>query len=180
MEKLPLRGGSEGYFVFVAGDYIFYGAGGVCKIDAVLSAPLEHMPKDRMYYVMHSLDDPSGVIYVPVDSEMVFLRPLLTREEAEALLLRVSEILPIEESNAKLLRERYLAAMRTHCPDEWVRVVKTVRRRREAMGNGRPARLSETERSFGESASHHLERELSLVLGLRGEELERYVLERIG
>ena len=165
--------------MFAAGDFVFYGSGGICRIADVLPAPLEHMPAGRMYYVMHSIHDSNGVIYVPVDSDQVFLRSLITKEEAELLLRQIPAILPIEESNAKLLREKYLLAMKQHTPVEWIRVVKTIRRRREVLA-GRAQRLSETERSFGENAMRFLRTELSLALGLSEEELAPYVERTVG
>lgn len=164
--------------MFAKGEFVFYGSEGICKVDDVLPSPLEHMPKDCLYYVMHSLHDPNGVIYVPVDSDRVFLRSLMTREEAEALIAEIGAVLPMEESNAKLLREQYMLAMRKHMPIEWVRVIKTVNRRKENL-MGRSQRISETERSFGESAAKFLRTELSLALALPEGELETYVLSRM-
>lgn len=71
----------------------------------------------------------AGVLYVPTDSENVFLRRLLTAEEANRLLNEIPAMEAFEEPNAKALRLRYTEAMHTHTPSEWVRVIKTVRER---------------------------------------------------
>ena len=104
-------------------------------------------------------------MYVPVESDRIFLRALMTREEAENLLGGISDIPPIDESNAKLLRERYNECMHCHAPAEWVRVIKTVCRRAKLIKTS-ARRLSDTERGFYESAKRFLCTELSLCLDI--------------
>ena len=151
--------------MFAANEYVFYGSGGICKIVDIQTAPLKGMPEDCQYYVLHSVNDQSSVMYVPVESDRIFLRALMTREEAENLLGGISDIPPIDESNAKLLRERYNECMHRYAPAEWVRVIKTVCRRAKLI---KPSarRLSDTERGFYESAKRFLCTELSLCLDI--------------
>lgn len=158
--------------MFEIDEYVYYASGGVCKISDIQYAPLDGMPSDRQYYVMHSLHDPSGVIYVPVNSETVFLRRLISEEEASRLIERIPEILPIEEPNAKALRGKYVETMRRHEPEEWVRVIKTVYRRMQALAAvSHSHRISDTERSFAEDAKKYLYTELSLALNVPIKEL---------
>lgn len=156
---------------FQTNDYVFYGAGGVCRIEDVQTAPLDGMPEGREYYVLKSLHESNGVMYIPVDHDGIFLRPLIRREEAEALLDRIAEIKGFDEPNAKRLRECYVESMRKHEPAEWIRVLKTVARRMRELTHP-PRRLSDAERGFGESAKRDLCAELSLVLGVTRAEIE--------
>ncbi|MBQ9760411.1 MAG: hypothetical protein IJW16_03565 [Clostridia bacterium] len=160
--------------MFAVNDYVFYGSGGVCKIVDIQTAPLESMPRDKQYYIMHSLHDASSVMYIPVDSDCIFLRPLISRTEAEELLAQIPYVTPLEAPNAKQLRECYAEAMRRHMPIDWVRVIKTVWLR---MNEPRPAarRISETERSFAENARKYLYTELSLVLDVSAAKMEEYI-----
>ena len=157
--------------MFLKNEYVFYGAGGICKIVDIQIAPLDNMPADREYYILQSLHESNGLIYIPVDSENVFLRQILTENEAEALLKELDEIEAIEESNAKLLRSRYIEAMRLYQPKSWVCVLKTIQKRTQACAS-RSQRLSETERSFGVNAKLYLCTELSLSLGKTKAEIE--------
>ena len=85
-----------------------------------------------------------------------------------------------EEPNAKALRLRYTEAMHTHAPTEWVKVIKTVRRRTELLaGASRTQRISETERSFAEDAKRFLYAELSLALNVPLGEMEQYITRHI-
>ncbi|MBQ9774149.1 MAG: CarD family transcriptional regulator [Clostridia bacterium] len=164
--------------MFQKDEYVFYESGGICRISDIQVAPLEGMPADREYYVMQSVHDRNGVMYIPVDNDKVFMRRLLRREEAEGLIERIPSVEVIDEPNSKLLRTKYLEAMHTHSPEEWVRVIKTVYARTTRTTN-RIQRLSETERSLSESAKRYLYTELALALGMQEKEMEGYITSRI-
>ena len=164
--------------MFAKDEYVFHESGGICQIADIQVAPLDNMPADRQYYVMKPIYDPNSVIYIPVDSDAIFLRRLISRADAEELIDRIPFITAIEESNAKLLRAKYIEAMHTHDPLEWVRVIKTVYLRM-TMQTSRSQRISDTERAFSESAKKHLHTELSLALGLPMQKMEDYLTERI-
>lgn len=155
---------------FQKDEYVFYASGGICKILDVQFAPLEGMPADREYYIMRSIHDKSGLIYVPKDNEDIFIRPLLNVERAELLLSSLSQISPIVEANGKILRTKYLEAMQKHDPCEWVRIIKTAYARKNEFPD-RIQRLSEGERDLVARAKCFLYTELSLALGIPEKEM---------
>lgn len=164
--------------MFSKGDFVFYASGGICRVEDIQRAPLAGMPEDRVYYVLRSLHDANGITYLPVDCTTVFLRPILTKEEAERLLAQADGVETITAEDAKSLRNNYQEAMRSYQPDEWLRIIKTIRERtcRQAE-NARPVKLSETERSFGEEAKKYLYTELSLALELTERQIEQCLFE---
>ena len=164
--------------MFQKNEYVFYESGGICKIADIQISPLEHMPPNTEYYVMQSLHDSNGVMYIPVNSEQVFLRRLLNREEAERLLGQIVTVEPIAECNAKQLRSKFIDAMRAHEPIEWVRVIKTVYQRK-SNPERRTQRLSETERSFDANAKRYLCTELAIALGQSADEMESFITDYI-
>ena len=157
--------------MFEKNSYVFHESGGICRISDICYAPLDGMPTDRLYYVMKPFYDPSGTIYVPVDSDRIFLRGLMKETEARSLLETLDTVEILEEPCAKLLRGRYVESMRTYAPTEWVRVIKTVSARTQACKT-RTQRLSETERGYAETAWRNLCTELSLVLHIDFSEAE--------
>ena len=166
--------------MFQVNDYVYYASGGVCKVADICYAPLSGMPQDKQYYVLHSLHDVNGVMYVPVNSETVFLRALLTREEAEKLMRQIPTISAIDEPNAKLLRGKYTEAMRRHDPTEWVRVIKTVYGRIQHLAeHSKTQRISDTERAFAEDAKRYLYTELSLILDVPVRDMELYIKDYV-
>lgn len=166
--------------MFAINEYVYYASEGVCRIADICCAPLKGMPEDRQYYVLHSVHSHGGVLYVPTDSDGVFLRRLLTADEADRLVDEIPKMPVFEEPNAKALRLRYIEAMHTHAPEEWIRVIKTVRGRMERLSKGaRAQRLSETERSFATDAKRFLYAELSLALNVPFGDMEQYLAARI-
>ena len=164
--------------MFERGAYVFHESGGICQIADIQVAPLDGMPADRTYYIMRPMHDPNSVIYIPIDSDQIFLRRLLNREEAVELLDRIPFVRTIEVDNAKQLRAKYIELMRMHEPLEWVRVIKTVYARTHTPAS-RTSRISETERSFSDNAKRNLHAELSLALGVPEGDMERYITEYI-
>ena len=159
--------------MFQRDQYVYYASGGICRVTDVQLSPLDGMPPDRQYYVLHSLHEPNGVMYIPVNSDTVFLRRLLTKEEAQSLVQEIPEVSPIVEPNAKALRVKYAESMRKHDPTEWVKVIKTVYQRGRALPSS--SRISETERTFAEDAKRYLNVELSLALEVPVQEMEHYI-----
>lgn len=155
---------------FQKDEYVFYESGGICKILDIQFAPLDGMPADREYYIMRSIHDKSGMIYVPKDNQNIFIRPLLNAERAELLLANLSQIVPIIEQNGKLLRAKYLEAMQKHDPTEWVRIIKTAYNRKNEFPD-RIQRLSEGERDLVARAKCFLYTELSLALNIPEKEM---------
>ena len=166
--------------MFRIDDYVYYASGGVCLVSDICYAPLSGMSPDRQYYVLQSVHGAGGVMYVPVDSESVFLRRLLTKEEAEALLKKIPDIEGFDEPSAKALRQRYLEAMRRHDPEEWVRVIKTAHGRMQKLAaRSNSGRISDTERSYAEDAKRYLYGELSITLEVPLEDLRDFLRRQI-
>jgi CarD family transcriptional regulator len=164
--------------MFEKGEYVYHETGGICKIEDICVAPLDGMPADRLYYVLRPMHDQNCVNYLPVDSSGVFLRKLMDRSAAESLLVQIPKIDVIVESNAKILRAKYMEAMKCHEPAEWVRVIKTAQARIDAQG-GKLARISESERNFSDTAKRNLCAELSLALSVDIKQIECAVWQGI-
>lgn len=165
--------------MFAIGDYLYYASEGVCHVADIRTAPLKGMPADRLYYILHPCRSESTV-YVPVDNDTVFLRKLMTTDEANRFLDVIPNLQIFEEPNAKALKNRYIEAMRTHTPTDWVRVIKTVRKRSEKLASvSKTQKLSETERSYAIDAKRHLFSELSLALDVPYGEMEQFIRRHI-
>lgn len=76
--------------MFEIGERIIYGKTGVCTVEEIAEKQIGG--SKRMYYTLRPLFKENNVIYAPADSDKIFMRPLITRAEAEALLSRVAEI----------------------------------------------------------------------------------------
>ena len=164
--------------MFSIGDYMVYGINGVCLVQDICASPFDK--KDtRTFYLLKPLGASSGsVIYTPTDNEQVPMRPLMTKEQAEGLIGRMSELEPLEIPTEKMRRDLYRQAMHSCDPEQYVRLIKTVYHRRMDMMQ-QHKRLSETDSDFERNAKLSLYHELSVVLDVQYSEVEKYLVERL-
>lgn len=164
--------------MFSIGDYMVYGINGVCLVQDICASPFDK--KDtRTFYLLKPLGASSGsVIYTPTDNEQVPMRPLMTKEQAEGLIGRMSELEPLEIPTEKMRRDLYRQAMHSCDPEQYVRLIKTVYHRRMDMMQ-QHKRLSETDSDFERNAKLSLYHELSVVLDVQFGEMEQYLIERL-
>ena len=74
--------------MFQKGDLIVYGNTGVCRVEDI--GPLKNMGDSKEikdYYILSPVFS-SGVIYIPANTR-VFMRPVLTKEQVDALIDRI-------------------------------------------------------------------------------------------
>mgnify|MGYP004572334355 CR=1 FL=1 len=165
--------------MFQKGEYVIYGNNGICCIEEIgipVGTPMGHSGKE--YYTLTPVFS-SGKIYAPLDTK-VFMRPILTKEQAERLIVRIPDIQAEEVmgQDAKALGEKYKGCLDTHRCEDLVRLIKTVyRKERNLEENGK--KLAKTEREYGKLARELLHREFSMALEVPYEEVEDYITEKV-
>ena len=71
--------------MFQPGDIIVYGNTGVCKVVELSRPNLPGVDQKKDYYLLFPLFQDEK-IYSPVDNTKVFMRPVISRKQAEELL----------------------------------------------------------------------------------------------
>ena len=158
--------------MFEKGEMVYYGTAGVCKVGDICKSPFDKND-ERMYYMLEPGDFSGGtIIYAPAEGGKVILRPLITEEEARALIASLPELEPITVANEKHRREEYRNALREGTPLSIARIIKTVyERRKNAIKTQK--RLSDTDAEFDKTARRALIGELACVLGMSTDEAEK-------
>ena len=59
---------------FKIGDFVSKPVTGVCEIEDIVSLDLTEKKENKLYYLMHSMEDMQGKIYVPVSNTASRLR----------------------------------------------------------------------------------------------------------
>lgn len=152
--------------MFEKGVLIVYGTSGVYRVEEV--GPIHHIrgcDPSKKYYKLSSARR-GELIYVPVDTG-VFMRPVISREQAEALLGHMGELGEdiCESRDPRVLREHYQKIMEAHSCEELCRLIKSVNskgRRAAAMGK----RLGKTDQEYKKRAETLLGEELSAAMEL--------------
>ena len=153
--------------MFRKGEYVIYGNNGICCIEEIgvpRDTPLGDSGKE--YYTLAPVFS-SGKIYAPLDTK-VFMRPILTKAEAEKLILQIPEIRAEEVigQDVRALGEKYKGCLDTHRCEE---------KRLEENGK----KLAKTEREYSKLAKELLHREFSMALEVPYDEVENYITEKV-
>ena len=151
-----------------------YGSSGVCRVVQIGVLESRAADPNRQYYTLQPLFE-SERIYTPVDSG-VFMRPAMTKEEAQNLIRQIPEIDGdvCTERNPANLRIHYEASLQSHECRELIRMIKGIRRKtRETEKKGR--KMGQVDQRYRKKAEGLLHGELAIALGIPREEVEDYI-----
>lgn len=161
--------------MFSIGEKIIYGETGVCTVAKIAPLEISGSSADKLYYHLTPLIG-SGVYFTPVDS-CAFMRPVISREEAERLIDSIPSIEPAvcNDSRFNHIDAFYKELFRQHSCEALVAIVKGL--------HGKMAE-KKTKSSRAEAtmkrAKEILHGELSIALGIEYSEVEDYIRSRIG
>ena len=161
--------------MYSVGEKIIYGENGVCTVEKIAPLSMTGAPKDKLYYHLSPLVG-SGTYFAPVDSD-AFMRPVMSREEAEALIDAMPGIAPAicNDNRFNHVDAFYKELFRTHSCEALVAIVKGLRSRMSE----RKTRSSRAEATM-RRAKDILHGELSVALGIDLQDVESYIQQRIG
>ncbi len=164
--------------MFEKGDLILYGATGVCRIADI--APRAGGEEDQLYYTIRPLRQ-ECVIYAPVESDKVYMRPILTREEAEQLIDTIphTDAHPFQSRVVRELSDHYGAAIRSHDCAQLLKLTMSIWKKRENARQNRQ-KLGAVDEKFMKRAQELLFDELSAALGIEEEAVPDYIASRVG
>lgn len=163
--------------MYTVGELIVYGGTGVCRVEAI-EEKTQPDGSARGYYRLKPLYQ-SGTISVPVDGK-VFMRPVISREEAEALIdeLPTMPAETLRERNFTQLAAHYQQLLCSHsCADIAGLVVSIRAKKLESERVGR--RFGQVDAKFMKRAEILLYGEFSAALGIPYDEVEPYIRKRI-
>lgn len=163
--------------MFKTGDVVVYGSSGVYRVVSVGGIAIKGC-EGRQYYTMEPVFG-SGTSYVPVDTE-VFMRSIMTREEAERLIdsMPAIDVCSFGESSPRALKEHYSAAIQSHDSSEMIGLIKYIHNRRinAERSNKKPSHL---DIQYMEQAEDLIFGELSAALDIPRETVPEYIRERL-
>ncbi len=165
--------------MYEAGDLIMYGGTGVCRVKAVSSGIFD-AEDDREYYVLQPLYQ-SGIIYSPVDNKKVFIRPIITKEEAKQLIDEIPEIESevFKSTSIQQLSKHYQEAIDTNTCQDWIELAKSIKLKRDiAEKNNRD--LGQIDKKFMKKAEDLLFGEIAAALDIPRDQVHEYISKRIG
>ncbi len=155
-------------------DLIVYGNHGVCRVTEVGTLAIPTVDKTRQYYTLRPEYQQEAVIYAPVENNRTVMRPVLTREEAAALIDEIPQLDTVWIGNEREREAQYKAAMRTCDCRELVRMIKTLYQRKKIrMQSGKKGTVVD-DRYFHQ-AQEQLYGELAIALDMPKSEVDDYI-----
>lgn len=164
--------------MFQAGDYIIYGTRGVCEVKAVGTLDFSGTVKDKLYYTLSPCYTEGSTVYAPVESVNITMRPIMTKDEAMALIEEIPEIEELwirDEKNREYLYKETIKGCNNR---ELVRIIKTIYQRgRSRMAEGKKVTVSDDK--YFKIAEENLYGELALSLGIPKGEVKQFVVDKV-
>jgi CarD family transcriptional regulator len=161
------------------GDLVVYGNNGVCKISDITKRARWGTESASPYYVMTPLYQ-NCTIFSPVNANKVFMRPIITRKEADRLINMIPAIQVEDYNNQSLnrLAEHYRAFFETHDCAELLKLCMSIYAKKK--------RMEQQGRKFGAVDEKYMKRaedllfgELAAALDIEKEQVRGYIKKRI-
>ena len=156
--------------MYSVGEKIIYGENGVCTVSEIGSLPMGGSD-NKVYYHLKPLVG-NGVFFTPVDSTSAYMRPVMSRAEAEAFIATIPDIEPAICSDTRFnhVDAFYKELFKLHSCEALVAVIKGLHSRMAE----RKTRSSRAEATM-KRAKEILHGELSVALGIDISEVEAYI-----
>lgn len=165
--------------MYQTGDLILYGSTGVCRVTEIIAKKLSRTEPEKLYYVLVPLYQ-TGTITTPVEGGKIFTRPVISREEALALIDTIPQIEAeaYHNQNLQQLENHYKKAMESHdCRDLLCLTMSTYRKKQER--EQAKLKFGAVDRRYMERAENLLYGELAVALDIAREQVEAFIGERL-
>ena len=166
--------------MFEIGDLIMYGARGVCRVKEITELDWDAACKGREYYVLEPLFN-SNMIYVPVDNQKVYMRPVMSKQEVLDLIDSMPDV-EYESFKARSIQQLsryYQSAIDSHDSSELIKLTKFIHMKKVAADENNK-QLGQIDVRYMTHAENLLFGEIAAVLDIPREDVESFIEDRIG
>lgn len=159
------------------GQLIVYSSRGVCRVKDIQMMRVDN--EERLYYKLEPLFQDCSIL-IPTDSSETFVRPIMTREEAENLIDQIPTIHAeaFHSHATREVAEHYEAVLNTHDTLELLEMTMSIYAKKKYA--------ERHNRKFGSVDEHFMKRaedllfgELSAALCIPRNEVQQYISQRV-
>ncbi len=165
--------------MYQVGDIIQYGTVGACRVaDIVTGVP--GCFGQQMYVIKPLYCE--GTIYAPVDSDKVFMRHIVSRQEAELIIGTIPAMSPRTNTQAQTvsqLVEYYEGCIRTHECKDLLSLTMSIYAKKKAAEQAK-RKFGSVDEKYMRRAEDLLYGELAAALGIRRDEVPHYIERKVG
>lgn len=160
-------------------DLIIYGSTGVCRVKDIKKSDLMDSGEKQLCYVLEPIYH-DYVISTPVENTKVFMRPILTKDEAEQLidLIPLIDVQAYHNSVLRQLEAHYKAFLDSHdCTEILKLILSLYSKKKEIEEQNR--KFGQIDERFLRQAEDLLFGELSASLDIPRDKTVEYVKSRL-
>lgn len=165
--------------MYQIGELVLYGSTGVCRVEEIREQSVPDTGEKRMYYVLRQLYG-DCVILAPVDSDKVFMRPIISREEAE----RIIDSIPQIHAQAyysrvtRELAEHYESILKSHDCASLVELTMSIYAKKQVLLS-KKRKFGTVDERFLKRAENLLFGELAAALDVPRDEIQNYIAAKL-
>ena len=153
------------------GDAVVYKCRGMYKVEDIGTLNFSFADRKKKYYTLQSMEDSRDRAYVPKDDESNIRRPV-SREEAMDLISRMPDIEVLRVKNEKFREQEYKNCIADFCPENWIKVLKTLYKRTQNRGS-----ITSMDKKYQMLLEHALYSEFSFALGIPANRMTQFIAE---
>ncbi|EEQ57394.1 hypothetical protein MCJ35_14955 [Enterocloster sp. OA13] len=158
--------------MFKKGEFILYGTVGVCQVEKI--SRTDFSDNDRLYYYLVPRYEKDTTICIPVDSDKVMMRGIMSRKDAERFVKAWPDVECKEYANDRERPQAYKEAIQSGDCLELASMIKEISRMEQSRkGKGRI--LSVREKDGAKAARRLLFGELAAALDIYPEDVPEYI-----
>ena len=163
--------------MYQPGDMIIYGSTGVCRVKEI-TTPEFQKGEEKLFYALEPLYQ-DGVIYTPVDTK-VFMRPVITEEEAEALIDKIPTMETAAYHNSVLreLEDHYATYLKSHECGDLIELAMSIYAKKQDLAI-QHRKFGAVDERFMKRAEDLLYGELAVALKIDRSQVSTYIANRV-
>jgi CarD family transcriptional regulator len=165
--------------MYKVGDLIIYESTGVCRIDDITALDSKGAEHELLYYVLKPLYQ-NCTIFAPVNNNKVFMRPIITKTEAERLIDMIPSIRVEAYHNRaiKQLAEHYMESLKTHDCTDLIELCMSIYKKKQFVEQQK-RKLGTVDEKFMRRAEELLFCELAAALNIDKDKVSDYIASRV-
>ena len=165
--------------MFAVGDQIIYGGMGVCVVESIEERRQPHSKEEFFVYCLRPLYQKCSVT-TPTDNNKVFMRPVITKEEADQLIDTIPQVRaePYYNKVLRQLSDYYESRIKRYDCSELIELTMSLyAKRRETEAQKK--KFGAVDERYMKRAEDLLFGELAVALGLQKDEVQSYISRRL-
>jgi CarD family transcriptional regulator len=162
---------------FSVGEYVMYGTSGVCKLSSIEKRNFDGQ-SEKQYLKLEPLNSSTSKYYIPSDSAENKIRKLLSKDEINSLIDEMPETEEIWFNDTSQRKAVFNSIIKSDDYKQIISMVKSLHSQKiKKISGGK--RLNSSDENFMKRAENLMYQEFAAVLGIKQDEVEKYITDRI-